>query len=203
MGFWSGLLAPRQKSLQQRLDGLGLETVAAKAAERHGWTPERTSAALADYRRFLILLARHPAKTLVPWTEDLDLLWHEHILDTRRYRRDCMALAGREIHHDPHIRRRPDEEARARRDTAGLLGSEFGIAAGGLALLAVTPAIADELAQAEERRKDGGCGAYVYGGGSSENNDGGDASGDSGGGGDGASSCGGSSCGGGGGCGGS
>jgi hypothetical protein len=34
-------------------------------------------------------------------TELADLIWHEHMLDTKRYAQDCGRLFGRFLHHVP------------------------------------------------------------------------------------------------------
>ncbi len=52
------------------------------------------------YRAFLSLKATYPELKLAPVTL-VDELWHAHILDTRKYARDCERLFGKFIHHMP------------------------------------------------------------------------------------------------------
>lgn len=54
------------------------------------------------YRQFLTLHAEHPERTLVP-NELIDLVWHFHILDTRKYAEDCDRIFGYFLHHDPYF----------------------------------------------------------------------------------------------------
>lgn len=56
--------------------------------------------AIRDYRRFLFLMRKYPGEALSP-TLDIDLVWHEHILDSRPYFKDTARIFGRYIHHDP------------------------------------------------------------------------------------------------------
>jgi hypothetical protein len=56
-----------------------------------------------EYRQFLYLIATNRGRTVVPWSQDLDDFWHEHILDTARYAADCEHIFGGFIHHDPHL----------------------------------------------------------------------------------------------------
>ncbi len=37
------------------------------------------------------------------WTvsPEIDLFWHEHILDTKKYKQDCEMVFGRFLHHVP------------------------------------------------------------------------------------------------------
>ena len=68
------------------------------------WCPQRVAEAEAAYRRFLTLniLVRRPARPLVP-SEDADAFWHYHILDTRKYTRDCKQVFGHFLHHFPYL----------------------------------------------------------------------------------------------------
>jgi hypothetical protein len=111
--------------LAAKIATLDLAPVVAKVIERHGWTAVRAAAAEDDYRRFLYLIGSYPDAVVVPWTTDLDLMWHEHILDTHRYGDDCKFVFGRFIHHDPHIARTPQVEARAKKATRDMFAAKF------------------------------------------------------------------------------
>ena len=56
--------------------------------------------AIYDYRRFLFLLRKYGGETLAP-TLDMDLVWHEHILDTEPYFADTARIFGHYLHHEP------------------------------------------------------------------------------------------------------
>ena len=58
--------------------------------------------AVHQYRRFLSLKLRYPKANLVP-TDDIDLIWHTHILDTENYALDCQKLFGSFLHHYPNF----------------------------------------------------------------------------------------------------
>lgn len=62
--------------------------------------PQALAIAIEQYCHFLCLIDLYPDRELVP-TPALDQVWHAHILDTQRYRRDCLALFGRFIDHQP------------------------------------------------------------------------------------------------------
>lgn len=70
-----------------------------------------------EYREFLYLIATNPGKTVVPWSQPLDDFWHEHILDTRKYRKDCEAVIGRFVEHNPHLPKGSTPHTLASRDT--------------------------------------------------------------------------------------
>ena len=58
-----------------------------------------------EYRKFLYLICINPDKCIVPWHDEMDNLWHEHILDTRKYIKDCELIHGKIIHHNPNLPR--------------------------------------------------------------------------------------------------
>lgn len=52
------------------------------------------------YKNFLLLLKKHIPDPLVP-TREIDEFWHNHILYTRNYLRDCLHIFGHYLHHEP------------------------------------------------------------------------------------------------------
>eukprot|EP00928_Gymnodinium_smaydae_P016481 TRINITY_DN1618_c0_g1_i4.p1 TRINITY_DN1618_c0_g1~~TRINITY_DN1618_c0_g1_i4.p1 ORF type:complete len:294 (-),score=59.51 TRINITY_DN1618_c0_g1_i4:233-1060(-) len=70
----------------------------ARVMEEHGWSAERAEGALGEYLRFLLLLAEAPRRELIA-SSDVDLVWHEHLIDTENYARDCFRLFGFFLHH--------------------------------------------------------------------------------------------------------
>jgi hypothetical protein len=64
------------------------------------WTPERLKAAEQGYREFLGALKLTPKMEVT--SKDVDEVWHNHILHTHQYARDCNAFFGRFMHHVPH-----------------------------------------------------------------------------------------------------
>ena len=65
-----------------------------------GLDVEGVEISIEEYRRFLILKMENPGVKLAP-TSLMDKAWHMHILDTRRYARDCETMFGRFLHHRP------------------------------------------------------------------------------------------------------
>ncbi len=90
---------------------IDLTKVGEKLKKTKGWDQEKIQIIENEYRKFLYLIATHPTKVIIPWSQDLDDFWHQHILDTNQYPKDCDKIAGRYIHHDPHIESRPHEYA--------------------------------------------------------------------------------------------
>lgn len=72
------------------------------AKKGHPDDAEAIAAQLTSYRHFLQLIALHPDAIIVP-TEEIDEVWHQHILDTERYQPDCVRIFGYPIHHYPYF----------------------------------------------------------------------------------------------------
>ncbi|WNZ27473.1 glycine-rich domain-containing protein-like [Leptolyngbya sp. NK1-12] len=77
-----------------------------------GWPLAQTTHAIEQYRRFLFLHHRYPTAQLVP-SQEIDQVWHIHILDTAKYRQDCQFLFGRFIDHYPYFGLRGEADRQA------------------------------------------------------------------------------------------
>lgn len=52
------------------------------------------------YKNFLFLQKKHGSMPLVP-TREIDEFWHNHILYTKAYFKDCEQIFGHYLHHEP------------------------------------------------------------------------------------------------------
>jgi hypothetical protein len=97
--------------------------------EGQGWTRETVDRVEIAYRRFLYLSTTHPEESICP-SKEIDLFWHQHILDTRKYAEDCQVFFGYFLHHFPYFGMRGPEDAEALKAgfsrTAELYESFFG-----------------------------------------------------------------------------
>lgn len=100
------------------------------AREEEKWSFEQTKQALNHYSMFLWLINLYPDRKLVP-TQEIDRVWHHHILDTMKYAEDCQMLFGRFIHHFPYFGTRGKDDKNnlytAFRETQNLFQQHFGI----------------------------------------------------------------------------
>lgn len=105
------------KSLEQSIaavDALDLDLIKFKATRQedgYGWSEQHADQMAREYKRFLILSAKHPELMLAP-DQDVDRFWHMHILDTQKYAQDCEEVFGYFLHHFPYLglRGEGDEE---------------------------------------------------------------------------------------------
>jgi len=82
------------------LISLDLSYVEKRLIDRLRWEPTDAKEAVRRYKNFLLLLLKHPRKTLAP-APDMDEAWHAHILFTREYTRDSERIFGGYLHHSP------------------------------------------------------------------------------------------------------
>jgi hypothetical protein len=97
-----------------------------RLARDHLWTDAHAERVIAEYRRFLYLMARAD-KTVTP-SGEVDEAWHLHLSYTRSYWDGLCRIVGRPLHHEP-TEGGPEESARFREAysrTLALYLSTFG-----------------------------------------------------------------------------
>jgi hypothetical protein len=87
--------------IDQDILDLDLDPIAFKLKLDEDWSLEEIDAGIMDYRAMLQLIRNADGQSVAP-SPTIDTVWHHHILDTRKYIDDCMALFGRYIHHYPY-----------------------------------------------------------------------------------------------------
>lgn len=201
---------------------LDLDAVRRRLVEKKGWTVAHADRMVEEYREYLALFFHHPGEELVPPSQDLDDVWHEHILDTQQYTRDCDRVFGRFVHHVPGLDHGTDRHAEGLHRTRRHWWQRFGRhrqkqltvgrdADGHLDVVTLGSSCSSYMPPAHEHSSffgslfegghSGGAGASAGFDAPAPEADGGtsgDAGGGDAGGGDGGGSCGGGGCGGGG-----
>jgi hypothetical protein len=109
-----------------KIEDLDLKQIVAGAAREYGWTDHRADEAEDWYKKFLKLCYLSRRQPVAALGADADTLWHQHILHTDRYRRDCKALFGHYLDHDPFDGPPSPEERRAIERSRKLYEKEFG-----------------------------------------------------------------------------
>lgn len=95
---------------KRKIQNLDLAIVGVTLKKRTGWSDERVAAAEVEYRKFLYMILMNPDEEFAPWSAELDLFWHEHILHTMKYAEDCDNIFGKIIHHSPWPKEGEDEK---------------------------------------------------------------------------------------------
>jgi hypothetical protein len=102
-------------TFSEKLTSLDLERIAQKLMHPdhgQGLTQPQADRGIARYKMFLHLLYLYPNGTIVP-TQEIDQVWHQHILDTRKYAQDCQWLFGYFVHHYPYFGMGSDADRQA------------------------------------------------------------------------------------------
>ncbi len=81
------------------INNLDLTNIKIKLISK-GFTKEQANITEMWYKRFLTLRVNYPGEKLVP-NEAIDEMWHTHVLDTRKYAKDCELIFGEFVHHNP------------------------------------------------------------------------------------------------------
>lgn len=93
------------------------------------WEREDAEFAINQYRQYLYLVRKYD--THISPTLAIDAVWHNHILDTRKYVRDCQVIFGHYLHHFPYFGNRGDDDRRqlelAFENTQRLFLEEYGV----------------------------------------------------------------------------
>jgi hypothetical protein len=107
-----------------------MRQIIARAAEKYGWDRAQTEEAAREYRRHLLLRYLHPGLRVAALNKAGDLLWHEHIIDTEKYRQDCDRIFGAVLDHQPFYEASnvPPEQDPDLQEAGKLYEHEFGAA---------------------------------------------------------------------------
>jgi small ubiquitin-related modifier len=106
----------------------GATPLVARCMRLHHWPESKARKILKAYRQFLVLKKVKEdwnAEILSPSAE-VDLMWHQHILDVVNYSHDCMLLCGHVIGHNPDGGLSDSARAERRRVTQAALTEHFG-----------------------------------------------------------------------------
>lgn len=98
-----GALSTQTLTCIEQLKALDLSPIAAylmNPQNGYGWTKQQTYRSIERYKTFLFVCHLNPHIVLVP-TQEIDRVWHCHILHTRKYRQDCELLFGYFVDHEP------------------------------------------------------------------------------------------------------
>jgi|GEM_PF-1555740 len=116
-----------EKSLQA-IETIDFSMIIDKMHHTYGWSKEHLDKICRLYRNFLILSVKN-SKLIVP-SKEIDEFWHNHILDTKKYIKDCNQIFGKYWHHYPYLGLDKDTDLSSLQDifaeTQRLYHEEFG-----------------------------------------------------------------------------
>lgn len=86
--------------LAKKLDELNLDFIKNRMVARYGWEESRADNAIFGYKKYLYTTQVLSVK--ISPSIDVDEIWHQHILHTKDYAKDCEFLFGFFLHHVPN-----------------------------------------------------------------------------------------------------
>lgn len=91
-------------TVKNYIDAIDFSKIIDKLVNYNGWLKEDATLTCQQYRNFLFLSKKYSdEKIQLPPSEDIDEFWHNHILDTEIYIKDCQAIFGGYWHHYPYF----------------------------------------------------------------------------------------------------
>lgn len=96
-----------------------------RIANENKWTKNFTTQAILEYKRFMYLAAT--SDKMVSPSDIVDIVWHEHLIFTKAYKKFCLLL-GKNIEHIPstHNREEYDTFIQAKEHTTQIYNQVFG-----------------------------------------------------------------------------
>lgn len=101
---YKNFFVPSDVSLEEShkfIFDMDLSKISKKLSEQKGWSKCSAERACDLYRKFLFLQKKYGENYILSPSEDIDEVWHLHILDTPKYWQDCQQIFGKYFHHVP------------------------------------------------------------------------------------------------------
>ena len=96
--------APTLDEAKAYIDAIDFSMVIDKIVSTKGWKKSDVEKICVLYRHFLFLNKKYMDACLsLPPSEEIDEFWHNHILDTHKYKADCDKIFGTYLHHYPYF----------------------------------------------------------------------------------------------------
>jgi hypothetical protein len=94
-------LETREEKIRDFIDSLDLSDIISKLVHQYNWQHKHAVIVVHMYKNFLFLNAKYGEKYKLTPSEEIDEIWHLHILETKKYRKDCYAIFGKYFDHNP------------------------------------------------------------------------------------------------------
>lgn len=90
-----------ENKVKESIYSLDLSNITSKLVKQYNWRHKHAIAVINMYKNFLFLNAKYGKKYNLTPSKEIDEIWHLHILDTKKYRRDCEMIFGKYFDHGP------------------------------------------------------------------------------------------------------
>lgn len=113
--------------VEEYITNMDLALIRRTMCSQPGWRNEEALLCEKMYKNYLRLKKKYGEFYMLPPSKEIDEFWHNHILDTQRYHKDCQIIFGKYLHHYPYfgLNNDADELAEAFEQTKMLYLQEF------------------------------------------------------------------------------
>ena len=94
---------PTLEEAKHYIYSIDFSNILNKMVNHQGWLRKDAEKVCEMYRNFLYLQKKYKGQNQLPPSEEMDEFWHQHILDTKQYRKDCQAIFGEYLDHYPYF----------------------------------------------------------------------------------------------------
>lgn len=94
---------PSLNEARRHIYSIDFSNIIEKMVKHQGWWQSEAEKVCSMYQNFLYLNKKYGDKCQLPPSEEIDEFWHNHILDTKKYRKDCQTIFGRYLDHYPYF----------------------------------------------------------------------------------------------------
>lgn len=92
------------EDIKSYIESIDFSMIIEKMIGVDGWLKKDALKTCQLYRNFLFLKIKYSKEGVnLPPSLDVDEFWHYHILDSEKYRKDCLAIFGDYLHHYPYF----------------------------------------------------------------------------------------------------
>lgn len=89
-------------SVLAKIEQIDLTPHGYKLNKEYGWSMDKINHTIPLYQKWLAMQVIYEDLSFAP-SSLIDEFWHAHILDTKKYYKDCMEICGHMIHHYPYF----------------------------------------------------------------------------------------------------
>lgn len=95
---------PSLEDAKLYINSIDFSMIIKKMVKHQGWLRRDVEAVCGLYKNFLFLNKKYGhIYSFIPPSEEVDEFWHNHILDTKNYRKDCEIIFGFYLDHYPYF----------------------------------------------------------------------------------------------------
>ena len=88
--------------IRDHLSNPKFKPVIDRVQKNNKWSKDKAEMVLNEYGRFMTLIKLYPEHSFVP-CNDVDEVWHTHLIYTKLYKNFCEDVFGFFLHHNPLI----------------------------------------------------------------------------------------------------